>query len=723
MFLKKFFSVVLPLVILSELASANACPEWFPMPTLDGLVVVMPIYDVSVTGPDMDCDGVLDSVDSDIDGDGVANASDPFPLNGSEWVDTDGDGIGNNADPDDDNDGDSDAVELAQGSDPLDASSTLGNTYFKITVKTNNGGISGDNQFTIPTDGISSYNYNVDCNNDGTDEATSVDGNYTCTYDNAGIYTIVIKDNSGIRVGFPHIYFNITGDKDKIVGINQWGTMKWNSMDSAFSGCRNLNDEGGAATDTPDLYNVVYMSNMFAGASSFNQDISAWDTSRIWTMNRMFASAISFNQDIGAWDTGLVFSMEGMFAHAYAFNQDIGDWNTSSVINMSSMFYHADAFDQDIGNWDTGAVTNMDSMFYRAYVFNQDISAWKTRLVTNMDSMFYRAYAFTNHNLNAWNVGKVIGHRIFMTHTGAGNTEPFWNFVITVKTDNTGGANDKFTIPTDSHSTYNYNVDCNYDGVDEATAVTGDYTCDYNGIPGTYTIVIKDNTGNGTGFPRIYFAISSEDHKLVGINQWGSMKWNSMEAAFAGCDNLESEGGEAEDEPDLTAVTSMVEIFGGCSKFNQNINWWDTSTITDMSFAFYNASHFNRTLFWDTSAVTDMHYMFCGASAFNTYIKDWDTSAVTDMKYMFANATSFNQDISTWDTGLVDSMEAMFYGASSFNGNIDAWNTSSVKWMDYMFRDASAFTNHDLRGWNVTNVRSHSDFMTGAGAGNIEPNW
>jgi surface protein len=68
-------------------------------------------------------------------------------------------------------------------------------------------------------------------------------------------------------------------------------------------------------------------------------------------------------------------------------------------------------------------------------------------------------------------------------------------------------------------------------------------------------------------------------------------------------------------------------------------------------------------------------------------------------------------------------MEAMFYGASSFNGNIDAWNTSSVKWMDYMFRDASAFTNHDLRGWNVTNVRSHSDFMTGAGAGNIEPNW
>ena len=118
MFIKKFFSVVLPLVVLSGLASANACPKWFPMPSSD-MVVVIPIYDANITGPDKGCDGLVDSVDPDIDGDGVANASDDFPLNGSEWVDTDGDGIGNNADTDDDGDGTSDTDEVTIGTNPL----------------------------------------------------------------------------------------------------------------------------------------------------------------------------------------------------------------------------------------------------------------------------------------------------------------------------------------------------------------------------------------------------------------------------------------------------------------------------------------------------------------------------------------------------------------------------------------------------------------------------
>jgi hypothetical protein len=41
-------------------------------------------------------------------------------------------------------------------------------------------------------------------------------------------------------------------------------------------------------------------------------------------------------------------------------------------------------------------------------------------------------------------------------------------------------------------------VDCNNDGTNEATAQTGDYTCNY-GAAGTYTIRIKDNSGAGTG--------------------------------------------------------------------------------------------------------------------------------------------------------------------------------------------------------------------------------
>jgi hypothetical protein len=72
----------------------------------------------------LDNDGIPDSTDTDRDGDGVLNENDAFPDDASETVDTDSDGTGNNADTDDDNDNYSDVVEVAEGTDPLDANST-----------------------------------------------------------------------------------------------------------------------------------------------------------------------------------------------------------------------------------------------------------------------------------------------------------------------------------------------------------------------------------------------------------------------------------------------------------------------------------------------------------------------------------------------------------------------------------------------------------------------
>ncbi|MEA1880589.1 MAG: PKD domain-containing protein, partial [Campylobacterota bacterium] len=111
MFLKLFYKVIVTLLFLGTVSYANTCPKWFPMPSGDGLVVVIPIYDESITQPDLDCDGIIDSIDTDIDGDGVVNTVDAFPRDSKESVDTDGDGIGNNADRDDDNDGTDDAED------------------------------------------------------------------------------------------------------------------------------------------------------------------------------------------------------------------------------------------------------------------------------------------------------------------------------------------------------------------------------------------------------------------------------------------------------------------------------------------------------------------------------------------------------------------------------------------------------------------------------------
>jgi surface protein len=68
-----------------------------------------------------------------------------------------------------------------------------------------------------------------------------------------------------------------------------------------------------------------------------------------------------------------------------------------------------------------------------------------------------------------------------------------------------------------------------------------------------------------------------------------------------------------------------------------------------MSDMFYSASSFNQPLDnWDVSSVTDMSYMFAWASSFNQPLDNWDVSSVTDMRWMFDGASSLEQDLCEW---------------------------------------------------------------------------
>ena len=163
--------------------------------------------------------------------------------------------------------------------------------------------------------------------------------------------------------------------------------------------------------------NVTDMSRMFSGESSFNQDISSWDTSSVTDMSWMFDSAASFNQDISSWDTSSVTNMSWMFGSVSSFNQDISSWDTSSVTNMGAMFFNASSFNQDISSWDTSSVTNMEGVFYNASSFNQDISSWDTSSVTTMSYMFFNASSF-NQNVSGWNVCNVTSYGDFNTSWG-----------------------------------------------------------------------------------------------------------------------------------------------------------------------------------------------------------------------------------------------------------------------------------------------------------------
>ncbi|WP_353779572.1 BspA family leucine-rich repeat surface protein, partial [Winogradskyella sp. 3972H.M.0a.05] len=601
---------------------------------------------------------------------------------------------------------------------------------FITTWNTENPGISNDNEITIPTFGGETYNYSVDWGDGNID--TGVIGDITHTYASAGEYTVTITGT------FPRIYFNGTGDREKILTIEQWGAIQWTSMASAFRGCTNLNITN-PSIDAPDLGNVTLAFDMFRDATSFTGDyMSSWDTSNIINMDYMFRNTPVFNGDISLWDVSAVTSMLGMFREASMFDVDISGWDVSAVTIMRQMFDRASSFNRDIGTWDVSNVANMRSMFVNAFDFDQNIGNWDISSVSDMGNMFSGANLSTP-NYDATLIGWATdssgldGDGIDdiptgITFNGGGSTycngEVAWisldttyswsisdggldcskAFVTTWKTDNPGVSNaNEITIPTFGGETYNYTINWGDGSFD--TGVTEDITHTYAST-GEYTVTI-------TGiFPRIYFNGSGDREKILTIVNWGTNPWTSMASAFQGCSNLDITNPTI-DTPDLSNVTDLEYMFYQASAFNGDLSDWDVSNVTNMFGMFREASSFDSDISeWDVSNVNTTIDMFNNAISFNQDVSDWVVSNVGNMASMFKGATAFNHDIGNWDTSNVFVMSSMFEGATSFNQDISNWNVSNVASMLDMFNGATSF-DQDLSDWDLSSVGTMGGMFTG----------
>ena len=298
------------------------------------------------------------------------------------------------------------ASEKAGGTGSPDASKT-GDRPFVTTWRT----ASPNESITIPV-GSSTGAYTVDWG-DGT--VVNVTGDASHVYASAGEHQVVISGD------FTRIYLNShpvaqapcnhisddclhqTSSAQKLQSIDQWGDIRWESMNSAFEGASNMVYR---ANDAPDLSSVTDMSQMFFYAESFNGDISSWDVSGVTDMSDMFSVAVSFNSDISSWNVSSVTDMSNMFYVASSFNSDISSWSVSNVTDMSRMFAQAESFNSDISSWSVSNVTDMSRMFAQAESFNSDISSWSVSNVTDMSSMFRSAESF-NDDISPWDVSGV----------------------------------------------------------------------------------------------------------------------------------------------------------------------------------------------------------------------------------------------------------------------------------------------------------------------------
>ena len=173
-----------------------------------------------------------------------------------------------------------------------------------------------------------------------------------------------------------------------------------------------------------------------------------------------------------------------------------------------------------------------------------------------------------------------------------------------------------------------------------------------------------------------------------------------------------------------SGVTSMRSLFGtDGTTFTQfdsrtdddDISGWDVSNVTDMSYMFGGCKTFNQDLNgWDVSNVTDMFYMFYKCKTFDKPLNGWDVSNVISMGSMFENCANFNQDLNNWDVSRVTGMSWMFNACKKFNKPLNNWNVSNVTNLNGMFENCANF-NQDISNWrpNLTGAGLTQGYLAG----------
>jgi surface protein len=478
--------------------------------------------------------------------------------------------------------------------------------------------------------------------------------------------------------------------------------------------------------------------------SSFNGDLSGWDTSRVSNFKQTFADASEFNQPLSSWDVRSATSMELMFAGASNFNQNLSSWNVSKVTTMHRMFLMASRFnngDQTTSatvsgisplTWSTSSVSDISYMFYGAGVFNQAIDSWDVSRVTTFESMFYNSSRFNNGDPQGSFENDTFSTNVTMSWSPSSATS-FRSMFYSALSFNQNLNSWDVSKGQDFQSTFHLAGRFN----------NGDSSSAHSGNASLSSVTLSWSPSAATTFKNMFVGASAFNQNLSG---WKTSNVSSMDGTFFSATRFNNGhaagvGGTMPWSISQTPETNMLtDTFAGATSFNQDLNAWNVSKITSFLRTFNNASSFNNgdphgayegdangsdvRMLWNVSSANNLANTFQGAIKFNQNVSSWSVSKVTNMSYTFGDsndtkgvfnngASSTSSNVMAWSTSALTNLNGTFASLDFFNADVSSWNTSKVTTFVQTFLRARAF-NQPIGLWTVSSGTTLNTMLSGA---------
>ena len=270
-------------------------------------------------------------------------------------------------------------------------------------------------------------------------------------------------------------------------------------------------------------------------------------------------------------------------------------------------------------------------------------------------------------------------------------------FKISVNTENLGGsgsATKTFVLPAVGGP---FDITDWGDGSSDL-AVSGEQTHVYSAT-GTYTITINKITNN---FRPCQFNDGGDELKIIDIENWGNIVWDTCNGAFRGCANMDI---SATDNPDFSVTSSMYTAFYKCSSITRHCTY-NAPLAESWAYAFGDNALITTIPLPDTSGATTMAAIFLRCYDL-TSLPAFDVSNVTTFTSAFQQCTSITSFPSEWDLSSGELFGWAFYDTESVSSFPDGWDFSSATDCRAMFKFNAAVTSFsaDYDFDNVTQTK------------------